>query len=344
MGKMLKLLSTAFLIVCLATQAFSDCQDLTLDDCAATAPFETLKDLGDEGTCQLFCREIFAGVCTFFLYDREEDLCQLYDYDPGDYAAACSIIGATPTPKLSECASSTDECLQFTEGYCKYEGKLLENLNIPSGATGCQLACQYYNGDSPCDYFVYNDGDQNCQFLSSTNRTCDIIRGPPNPPLETCPEQPIPPVPTCPENWLESEYGCFYFANDVQSMTWFEAKDYCESQNSYLAEVLNSDIQDLLEVYGAKLPGANWWLGATDRETVGMWIWYRSSEPLDFTAWCGFQPIDSSGHCAHFLTYAVAGCDFKWSKLDCERTSTSIDNIDEANQLMKPICQKHKSL
>ena len=51
-------------------------------------------------------------------------------------------------------------------------------------------------------------------------------------------------------------------------MTWFEAKDYCESQDSYLAEVLNSDIQDLLEVHGSKLPGANWWLGATDRETV----------------------------------------------------------------------------
>ena len=78
----------------------------------------------------------------------------------------------------------------FTEGYCKYEGKLLENLEIPSGATGCQLACQYYNGDSPCDYFIYNDGDKNCQFLSSTARTCDLIRGPPNPPLENCREDP----------------------------------------------------------------------------------------------------------------------------------------------------------
>merc|ERR1712086_200222 len=139
-----------FLTVFLAKQAFADCSDLTLDDCAASAPFETLKDLGEDGTCQLFCREIFAGVCTFFLYDRMEDICQLYNYEPGDYAAACSILGGTPTPKLADCQASTDECLQFTEGYCKYEGKLLENLNIPSGATGCQLACQYYNGDSPC--------------------------------------------------------------------------------------------------------------------------------------------------------------------------------------------------
>ena len=106
-----------FLIVFLAKQAFADCQDLTLDDCAASAPFETLKDLGEEETCQLFCREIFVGVCTFFLYDRMEDICQLYNYEPGDYAAACSILGGTPTPKLADCQTSTDECLVRTNKY-----------------------------------------------------------------------------------------------------------------------------------------------------------------------------------------------------------------------------------
>ena len=105
---------SVFLVVCLFGQAFGDCSDLTLDDCAATAPFETLKDLGGAEQCQLFCREIFAGVCTFFLYDREEDLCSLYNYDPGDYAAACSILGGTPTPKLADCQTSTDECLVRT--------------------------------------------------------------------------------------------------------------------------------------------------------------------------------------------------------------------------------------
>ena len=106
---------SVFLVVCLFGQAFGDCSDLTLDDCAATAPFETLKDLGNPETCQLFCREIFAGVCKFFLYDQEEDLCSLYDYEAVDYAAACSILGGTPTPKLDECATSTDECLVRTK-------------------------------------------------------------------------------------------------------------------------------------------------------------------------------------------------------------------------------------
>ena len=78
---------------------------------------------------------------------------------------------------------------KFTEGYCQYEGTLLENSGIPS-ASGCQLACQLYNGDSTCNYFVYNEVETNCQFLSSKERTCDLIRGTPTPSLEKCPEEP----------------------------------------------------------------------------------------------------------------------------------------------------------
>ena len=103
----------------------------------------------------------------------------------------------------------------FTEGYCKYEGKLLENLEIPSGATGCQLACQYYNGDSPCDYFIYNDGDKNCQFLSSTARTCDLIRGPPNPPIENCAAPPTEPPSTFWINHTET-WSCNLVINSMK--------------------------------------------------------------------------------------------------------------------------------
>ena len=76
------------------------------------------------------------------------------------------------------------------------------------------------------------------------------------------------PAPTCPEDWLDSDHGCFNFANEVESMTWHEAKVYCESQNAYLAEVLTSEAQTFLEIHGTSLPATNWWLGATNQETV----------------------------------------------------------------------------
>ena len=48
-------------------------------------------------------------------------------------------------------------------------------------------------------------------------------------------------------------------------MTWFEAKDYCESMDAYLAEALNSETQNFLETHSKSLSPMNWWLGAIDQ-------------------------------------------------------------------------------
>ena len=107
---MSKQLLTVFSIVCLATQALADCQDITLDSCVGDPPFQTLK-LASEENCQQYCSQVFPDVCTFFIYDRQQDICQLFDYDPQAYADSCALIAATPTPSLAECRASDEECL-----------------------------------------------------------------------------------------------------------------------------------------------------------------------------------------------------------------------------------------
>ena len=107
---MFKQLLTIFFNVCLAIQALADCQDITLDYCIGNPPFQTLK-LSSEENCQEFCSQGFTNVCTFFIHDRQQDLCQLFDYDSQEYADSCALIAATPTPTLTECQESDDECL-----------------------------------------------------------------------------------------------------------------------------------------------------------------------------------------------------------------------------------------
>ena len=85
---------------------------------------------------------------------------------------------------------SISDLQKFTEGYCKYDGYLLENLSNITTISTCQFACQLYDKEPSCEYFSYNSLEQNCQFLSSSIRTCDIIRGPPTPSLEECSEGP----------------------------------------------------------------------------------------------------------------------------------------------------------
>ena len=82
---------------------------------------------------------------------------------------------------------------------------------------------------------------------------------------------PPPPPPGCPADWIDSEEGCFYFANEVgnEGMTWYDAVEYCKDiKDGYLAEVLNAETQALLVEEASALPPTNWWLGASDEETV----------------------------------------------------------------------------
>ena len=69
------------------------------------------------------------------------------------------------------------------EGYCRYEGDLLEHLEYITSPEQCQLACSKLG---ICEYFVYDYDKDDCELLNAPLRKCDILRGPPEPKYETC--------------------------------------------------------------------------------------------------------------------------------------------------------------
>jgi len=78
-----------------------------------TTPFETVKLLEgqEEKVCQEICRDVYpVDRCIFFIYDREDRLCQLFDFDEQIYVDSCMKIAATPKPDLAECKESNDPC------------------------------------------------------------------------------------------------------------------------------------------------------------------------------------------------------------------------------------------
>ena len=114
--KMINQYLSIFAILSLAAKVSSDCQDLTLDDCRGKTnqpPFSSVK-LESEKTCQKYCSDIYPNLCTFFIYDRQQNGCNLYSYDPEDYVESCNQTGGTPLPSLAECKNSNDECLVRT--------------------------------------------------------------------------------------------------------------------------------------------------------------------------------------------------------------------------------------
>ena len=62
----------------------------------------------NELLCQKYCYQIYSGHCQFFIYDKKEKLCQLFDYPINDFAKYCNKIGGSRFPDLSDC-STQDE-------------------------------------------------------------------------------------------------------------------------------------------------------------------------------------------------------------------------------------------
>ena len=107
---MFKHILTIFSVICGVRQAFGGCRDITLESCTRDYPFDIFI-LPTEELCQQLCREDYADKCIFFLYDRDHENCELFDFSEQEFADSCQKFGGTPEPSLLECQQSNDPCL-----------------------------------------------------------------------------------------------------------------------------------------------------------------------------------------------------------------------------------------
>ena len=80
-------------------------------------PFESLNNLGDEFNCQKFCGSYDNPdfhKCTFFIFNRLDNFCDLYDYDVKDYMKTCLKKGMTLTPAFDLCLDFDQPCAVST--------------------------------------------------------------------------------------------------------------------------------------------------------------------------------------------------------------------------------------
>ena len=73
----------------------------------------------------------------------------------------------------------------FVEETCRLEGRPLENLEQIQNKETCQFACLVL---PECNYFLYDLELKDCELFASEERSCDIVRGPPKPPVHDCTE------------------------------------------------------------------------------------------------------------------------------------------------------------
>ena len=147
----------------------------------------------------------------------------------------------------------------------------------------------------------------------------------------------------CPIDWIDlGEFGCYHFASNVSSMSWFEGELHCNSldRNAHLAEIKDIDTQSFLIILLDEINDrTNWWLGATDLYQEGMWRWMRNGEELYFNYWAYGQPDNSRSeeHCLSLHAYVAETPHRYWNDLSCGSSTSSTGPTKPLCRLFEPL-------
>ncbi len=90
-----------------------DCQAFTIDKCTFEEDglLETLKDVFEDKICQQFCQIIYGQSCKFFVHDRKQNVCKIFDQSLDTFLQTCKKVGGPREPDLETCKSVTDPCI-----------------------------------------------------------------------------------------------------------------------------------------------------------------------------------------------------------------------------------------
>uniref|UniRef100_A0A674NMR9 C-type lectin domain-containing protein n=1 Tax=Takifugu rubripes TaxID=31033 RepID=A0A674NMR9_TAKRU len=97
----------------------------------------------------------------------------------------------------------------------------------------------------------------------------------------------------CPDGWKSFEGQCYYFSN--YTLVFEKAREQCQQQGADLVKVSSKEEQKFLATTVAPMlaNGNRFWIGLTDSEKEGQWLWMDGSpleESLKF--WVSPEPDD----------------------------------------------------
>ncbi|XP_048251018.1 perlucin-like [Haliotis rufescens] len=103
----------------------------------------------------------------------------------------------------------------------------------------------------------------------------------------------------CPLGFVEHNNSCYWFSKALANFV--EARSFCQSFGSHLAKVTSKVEDDFVSGHAARHgKAANYWLGATDLNVEGTWLW-EGQQAMNYSNWSRDQPDNFSGgeHCLH---------------------------------------------
>jgi len=92
-------------------------------------------------------------------------------------------------------------------------------------------------------------------------------------------------------------------------LSWYDAESYCESLGGHLVTIISADEQNFVQTLIKDGKKMQYWIGATDEETWGIWKWV-TGEKWEYTNWGSGEPSNSKYYNKdgeHFLAMRLTG-------------------------------------
>ncbi|XP_065132986.1 C-type lectin domain family 6 member A-like isoform X2 [Paramisgurnus dabryanus] len=129
--------------------------------------------------------------------------------------------------------------------------------------------------------------------------------------------------------WVLNKDRFYVFHDEIRN--WIDSRDHCQTLNGDLVIIKSKEEQDFLAQQIVKLDApALHWIGLTDSQTEGVWLWVDNTPLNDNLSWWIFPPDnhprdDPLGEDCAVLNGFSKG--EKWGDISCSKKEKSICEI-----------------
>ncbi|KAL4218162.1 C-type lectin (CTL) or carbohydrate-recognition domain (CRD) [Mactra antiquata] len=126
----------------------------------------------------------------------------------------------------------------------------------------------------------------------------------------------------CPNLWIAYNGVCYRFTE--MSMTFVDAEHYCEQHHGHLVHIESAEENSFVKQEISQLIATHWWIGLSDDDIEGKFVWYGTSKVPEYTDWFPGNPSNSAGKedCGEIIRDATYGT--HWNDVDCHNVQPAV--------------------
>ncbi|XP_045206881.2 CD209 antigen-like [Mercenaria mercenaria] len=139
-------------------------------------------------------------------------------------------------------------------------------------------------------------------------------------------------VPSCPNGWVTHNGNCYHFSHDVED--WTGAYTMCKILGGQLLELEDATESNFISSQ-VNISGKTYWIGLSDVNEEGTWVWMTSMTKLSVTNWSPGEPTATNGNHDIENCVVIYNKNGMWNDASCAHMNFYIcETSDESSEIV----------